>query len=84
MLSLALGKKRPREIADEAATVLPVKVLAFPVSLAMHYNKANESLWKERRREVVSYKGRDRHPKNLSMKSVGLSRKATGKLADTY
>lgn len=59
-------RKWHSESADEAGTVLPVKVLVFPVGRAMHYNQANESIWKERRREDVSYRRRDWHLKNYS------------------
>ena len=37
-------RKTHSENADKAGTVLPVKVLVFPVGRAMHYNQANESI----------------------------------------
>lgn len=67
-------RKRHSKSADKAVTVLGVKILAFPVSPAMHCNKANKRVWKESRREDVSCKARDRHQKKQSLKSMALWR----------
>lgn len=65
-------RKRHSKSADKAVTVLRVKILAFPVSPAIHCNKANKRVWKESRREDVSCKARDRHQKKQSLKSMAL------------